>query len=76
MYYIIFLIIDIKKMSKSFSSNKNISLKDKFEKSDEQIFTPTLNDIQAPNDDDHKNKEEEIEEKKSKIGKNKHYLYF
>ena len=56
-------------MSKSFSSNKNISLKDKFEKSDEQIFTPTtLNDIQTSNDNDDKNKEEE---KKSKIGKNK-----
>ena len=56
-------------MSKSFSSNKNISLNDKFEKSDEQIFTPTtLNDIQTSNDNDDKNKEEE---KKSKIGKNK-----
>jgi hypothetical protein len=56
-------------MSKSFSNNRNISLKDKFEKSDEQIFTPTtLNDIQTSNDDDDKNKEEE---KKSKIGKNK-----
>lgn len=56
-------------MSKSCSSNNNISLKDKFEKSDEQIFTPTtLNDIQTSNDNDDKNKEEE---KKSKIGKNK-----
>ena len=56
-------------MSKSFSNNKNQSLIiDKFEKSDEQILTPTSNDGD-------KNKEEkEIEEKKSKSGKNKHYL--
>jgi hypothetical protein len=57
-------------MSKSFSNNKNQSLKDKFEKSDEQILTPT------PTSNDEDKKKEEIEEEKSKIGKNKHYLYF